>query len=151
MRILSVEISAIVHATEDSTKVAQALRNVLSEHVSDEVKMTMQYLQGHHGNPIRTLRTGLKKRKIIDQFLNHLMTNLNADDLKDMAKNVNMYMDEEGNMYLRLDKQAAYRGEIRSKQEDPIRVKMKVIDELGMRKPSIESVKELIESYEKVR
>jgi len=151
MRILSVEISVIAHATEDPVKVSQALRNVLPNSISDEAKVTTQYLQGHHGNPIRILKTNLKKRKMIDQFFNHLLTSLNSDDLKVVAENVDTHMDEDGNLYIRLNKQAAYMGDLQSKQEDPIRIKIKLVHELGKGKPPTDLVKELIESHEKVR
>jgi len=151
MRALSAEISVIVHATEDPAKVAQALRNVLPTSISDEIKLTTQHLQGHHGNPIKILKTNLTKRKLIDQFLDYLLSSLNADDLKMVADNLESQMDDEGNLFMRLDKQAAYMNEIRSKQEDPVRIKIKLVDELGKGKLSVDSVREMIMDYEKVR
>jgi len=151
MRALSAEISVIVHATEDPAKVSQALKNVFPNTISDDIKLTTQHLEGHHGNPIKVLKTNLTKRKLVDQFLSHLLTNLNADDLKTVANSLESHMDEEGNLFVRLDKQAAYMGEIRSKQEDPVRIKIKLVDEVGKGKPSIDSVRKMVEDYEKVR
>jgi RNA binding exosome subunit len=151
MRILSVEISVIAHATEDPVKVSQALRNVLPNSISSDAKVTTQHLQGHHGNPIKILKTNLKKRKMIDQFFDHLLTRLDSDDLESITKNIDTHMDEDGNLYIRINKQAAYMGELQSKQEDPIRIKVKLVHELGKGKPPIELVKELMEGHEKVR
>jgi RNA binding exosome subunit len=91
------------------------------------------------------------KRKIIDQFFDHLMKSLNTDDLGTIANDVDKHIDEEGNLYLRLNKQAAYMGEVRLRQEDPIRIKMKLIDDVGRGKPQMELVRKLIEDYEKIR
>jgi hypothetical protein len=151
MKVVSAEVSVIVHATEDQAKVSYALRNTLPDSINNDVKLTTQHAEGHYGNPIKILKTNLTKRKMIDQFFNNIFAKLNAEDLEDMMRNLETYVDEERNLYIRLDKQAAYMGELRSKQEDPIRIRMKLVDEFGRGKLLIDAVRELIDSYEKVR
>jgi hypothetical protein len=151
MRALSAEISVIAHATEDVAKVSHALKNIFPDSVSDKIKLTTQHLEGHHGNPIKILKTSLTKRKMIDPFLNHLLKNLDRKDLSEVVEDLDAQMDDEGNLYIRLDKQAAYMGELRTRQEDPIRIKVKLVGELGRGKPSIDSIRELIEGHEEIR
>lgn len=151
MKILSAEISVIVHATEDPARVSVALRNVLPTSLRDEVKIVTQRLKGHHGNPIEILETELRKRKMIDQFFDYLLEILDGEHLSYLKNNLSTQMDEDGNLYVRLNKQAAYIGEIRSKEEDPIRIKMKFAGEPANRKVTADMIKDMIENHEKVR
>jgi len=150
MKILSVEVSVIAHATEDPKKVLQALRNIFPDTTRSETKVTTQHLKGHHGNPINRMRTDLKKAKAINQFFDHLMNSLEVEDQRLIVENMDTHMDEEGNLYLRVDKQAAYMGEVRLKQEDPIRIRVKLIDDISKRSLTADQVKELLLRYEEV-
>lgn len=151
MKPLSVEISVIAHATEDVARVSRALTNIFPDSVSDKMKLTTQHVEGHHGNPIKILKISLTKPRMVDQFLHHLLRNLDSKDLKEIAEDLDAQMDDEGNLYVRLDKQAAYMGTLRTKQEDPIRIKVKLVGELGRGRPSIDRVRELIEIHEEIR
>lgn len=123
--LLSVDLSAIAHATEDVNKVEQSMR-FLAECVSKtEVSFTRRYMRGHHGNMIATLSARLSPKEVSNETLRLLSSKLSDEDRRYLSHDLRNCMDEEGNLYLRFDKQDAYLGTVRLHQGDPIRMKLK--------------------------
>jgi RNA binding exosome subunit len=121
----SVQISTIAHATDDLDKVQAALRLILPESLKDKGVFTRRYMQGHHGNPIVTFEAKLTKSHDVDQFMSELSKQLRRNDRLVIERNLDMHSDDDGNLYIRLDKQQASRGIVELGDEDPIRVRMK--------------------------
>ena len=121
----SVQISTIAHATDDLEKVQIALRFILPESLKGKEIFTRKYVQGHHGNPIVTFEAKLTKRQEVNQFTDRLTKQLPEKDKLLVKHNLGVYSDDEGNLYIRLSKQQAFRGEIELCDEDPIRVRLK--------------------------
>lgn len=118
----SLEVSAIVHATEDEEKVIRALMNALPEAAARRLSIKKGRYRGHHGNPITFLRADLKGRHP-GEALRHVLANLPEEDREALCSGLGGYLDESGNLYIRLDKQRAYLNELRLSQADPIRLK----------------------------
>lgn len=123
--LLSVDLSAIVHATEDIAKVEQSMRS-LAECVSKtEVSFTRRYVRGHHGNMIATVSTRVSSKEVSNETLRLLSSKLSDEDRHYLSRDLPNCMDDEGNLYLRFDKQEAYLGSVTLHQGDPIRMKLK--------------------------
>lgn len=118
----SLEVSAIVHATEDEGKVIRALMNALPEAAARRLSIKRGRYSGHHGNPITFLRANLRGPHP-KEALRHVLANLPDEDRKALYSGLGGYVDESGNLYIRLDKQRAYLNELRLSQADPIRLK----------------------------
>lgn len=118
----SLEVSAIVHATEDEEKVIRALMNALPEAVARRLSIKKGRYRGHHGNPITFLRANLKGPHS-KEALKYVLANLPDEDRGALYSGLGGYVDESGNLYIRLDKQRAYLKELRLSQADPIRLK----------------------------
>ena len=125
--IHSVEISTIAHATEDTSKVEEALRRLL---LGTSLPFTRRYLEGHHRNPIVRVDTRLSRKDAV-RFAETLMRDLPRSERLRIQRNLALHSDDEGNLYIRLDKQKLFLGEVRLGEEDPVRVKIKFSRLLG--------------------
>lgn len=123
--IQSVEISTIAHATDDLDKVQYALRSILPVALRDREVFTRRYMQGHHGNPIVTFDARLTRPSEVEEFIQHFMSLLPKTDKLRITRDIDLHADSDGNLYVRVDKQEAFRGIIQLGDEDPIRVRMK--------------------------
>lgn len=123
--VQSVEISTIAHATDDLAKVQRALGVVLPESMRDRDLFTRRYMQGHHGNPIVTFDARLTKPKDVDEFAQKFVRRLSRSERLIIERDLDLHSDDEGNLFIRLDKQQTLRGIIEVGDEDPIRVKFK--------------------------
>jgi RNA binding exosome subunit len=125
-RILhSVQISTIAHATDDLEKVQSALRFFIPDSLRGRELFTRRYLQGHYGNPIVTFEAKLTKPHEVNQFTHHLAEQLPKSGKLLIKGNLGTLSDEEGNLFIRFNKQQALRGIVDLSDEDPIRVKLK--------------------------
>jgi RNA binding exosome subunit len=118
-----IEVSVIAHATENLKKIKKAVLNIIPEEEKAAVAFSIERLEGHHGNPIFIIKTTLKN--LNKNFLEFLFKALPHEDKIKLLNEIDNHIDKECNLYIRLDKQAAFIGEARIKQEDPIRLRMK--------------------------
>lgn len=123
--IQTVEISTIAHATDDLDKVQQALTRLIPEALKDRQLFTRRYVEGHYGNPIVTFEARLTKRSEIDDFTTFLRSQLAPKDKLTIQRDLSLYSDGDGNLYIRIDKQRIFRGIVQLGEEDSIRVRMK--------------------------
>jgi len=121
----SVEISTIAHATDNLDKVNTALRFILPDGLKGKEIFARKLMQGHHGNPIVTFDARLTKPVDVEQFLVHFVRLLSKNERLSIERDLDLYSDEEGNLFIRVDKQQAFRGMIQLGDEDPIRIRLK--------------------------
>ncbi|MGO9646376.1 MAG: RNA-binding domain-containing protein [Candidatus Bathyarchaeia archaeon] len=121
--VQSVEISTIIHATEDPEKAQVALDTIFPPTLRK--LFTRRYLEGHHGNPIVTVNAKLTKAADIKLFTQHFLPKLPHDEKLKIVRDLNLLTDAEGNLFIRVDKQSAFQGLMQLTEHDPIRVKIK--------------------------
>jgi RNA binding exosome subunit len=121
----SVEISTIAHATDDLQKVQIALNHLLPESLLGPQIFTRRYMEGHHGNPIVTFEAKLTKSKDVMEFTGYFLRQLSKSERLRVERDLDLHSDEDGNLFIRLDKQRAYHGTMELADEDPIRVRLK--------------------------
>jgi RNA binding exosome subunit len=119
-------ISTFIHATEDPTKVIEACHQILSEAIRSDLTFMQHKLLGHHRNPIILLEATIRDPAIIKESMTAIAQQLKATDKQRLLQERHRYLDEKGNLYLRFDKQAAYKSQLAFSQADPIRVKIKL-------------------------
>lgn len=124
---LSMEISAIAHATEDPLRVESAMLFLLPENLRQTTKFTRRYLEGHHGNEIVTVAAKLSDAQDIEQVAARIGQMLPDSDKKLFGKSVSSHIDIEGNLFIRFDKQLASVGRLSLEQVDPIRARFKFV------------------------
>jgi len=110
------------HATEDVSRVRQALVNVLPSDTPIEEEET----KGYFDNPITILRARLEK-KAADRYVDFLKAKLPEADLKELIKELPERISDDCDFYLKLSKQDAYLGDVRTTYaEDVIALRAKI-------------------------
>ncbi len=139
MAFHSLTFRTFVNATEDEEKVAKALR-----YACGEEKFSRSASKGFYGNPIVVLEAIVKKKAGIDSFFQRL----GPDSIGDIIETLDRRTDEEGCVFLRLDKQDAYSERtVLSDGEDVIAVKGKVKAYPKTRARSIEEAAKYLGSF----
>jgi RNA binding exosome subunit len=100
----------LCHATEDLDRVKIALENVLGKS-----ELTVTRTEGHHGNPIIVIETVVEDERI-DEFF----AKLRIEDVEKLLSSLSSRIDEGCNMFIRIDKQAAFKEDIRIGANDDV-------------------------------
>ncbi len=139
----SVEISAIAHATDDLDKVQRSLTTILPDSLKEQQLFTRRYLEGHHRNPIVTFEARLTRPVDVEDFASNFFRQLSKNQKLRIARDLALHSDADGNLFIRIDKQKAFRGILELGEEDPIRVRLKFNRLTG---PPAELMKKTLES-----
>ena len=118
-----IDIRVFAHATDNTAKVEAATKNLFPESLTESLIFAQTTLSGHHSNPIIMLTAKLTDRKLLPSALEKLGAGLSALDKEQLNEEIKLHL-EKGNLYLRFDKQAAYLGQPKFTQNDPIHVKV---------------------------
>jgi hypothetical protein len=112
-------ISAHIHASEDEDRVLKAVKNILPSNVDlDFFDVKKEKFVGHHGNPITRVELRLRKQKLADDILTHILKNIKGVLYSGWL--AERFDEENKKLYLRLDKQRGYLGEIRLSSGDDV-------------------------------
>ncbi|HEV2138631.1 MAG TPA: RNA-binding domain-containing protein [Nitrososphaerales archaeon] len=118
--IQSVEITYLIHATEDQQKVGGAVAKVLAIDAQPDVER----LEGHFGNEILSVRlhiVGEQANLAFQVVVARLPKELKAGPLA----NIGAFIDEHSSFFLRLDKQQLVAGTLALGSGDSVRLKVK--------------------------
>jgi len=118
--IRSLEVTYLLHATEDPEKVATAVEKVLSAGGQSQV----EDLEGHHGNRILRVRIHLIGDDAQRAF-DGIVSRLGGAQRKELVVNLERYLDDHSALFLRFDKEDLVRGTLSLDSADPVRVKVK--------------------------
>ena len=118
-----IDIRASVQATEDMDKVQKALLNLISPELKGTLIVERTSLTGHYGNPIILLQARVADKDATMKVFSRIATGLSVLDRELLNEEINLHF-EKGNLYLRLDKQAAYQGEYKLQNNDPVHIRV---------------------------
>lgn len=116
-----VDIRVFSHATEDEAKVMEAVKKILPSAYADTMVFEKHVLTGHHDNTITFFDARVKDKETLKALVEKFAMHLNTLDKETLSKRLGEYS-EKGSLYFRLDKQAAFEGEFKLAQTDPIRI-----------------------------
>jgi len=129
-----VEFRSFAQVTEDSDLVERAMRTFLPE----DTEVETQEAEGHFGNPVRIIRAKIENADEIRYFLKKI------DHLKDrVLDELDLRLDD-CNLWIRLDKEAALRGEAELVEADGVVARIKVAAYPAKRENAAESARELL-------
>lgn len=115
-----IEAQTHCHATEEEARVERSLA-----FVCPEAETTREVFEGHFGNTLVRLSRRIEDGKAIRATWGRWST---WDLPKILGKDLDARIDDEGILHFRLDKQAAFGGEIRLAQDsDVIDVRLKLM------------------------
>ncbi|KOX96085.1 RNA-binding protein [Halorubrum tropicale] len=101
-----VDLRAFSYATEDVKRVEQALRSLLPE----DVELDRVENAGHHGHRIVVLSARVERADEMRHVLDRLSE---LEDLDRVLDELDERVDDNCALFLRVDKQAAFRGDVR--------------------------------------
>ena len=131
-----VDLRTFCYATEDDKRVEQAIRTFLPE----EFELDRAESKGHHGDRIVVFSARLERademRHVLSQLADLKTIETVLDQLDDRV-------DDNCSLFLRLDKQAAYRGEVAL--GDGITFRAKVEAYPAKKEAAVENARETLE------
>ncbi|MFB6311776.1 MAG: RNA-binding protein [Salinirussus sp.] len=133
-----VEVRAFCYATEAADRVVAALRTILPEDIEVERTST----EGHHGDPIDVLSARVETSEGIEAVLDAL-EDLPDADYDRFLDELDERIDEDCNLFITLDKQAAYGDEVRLGEGITLRGKIEVYP--AKREKAIEQARDVLE------
>ncbi len=125
-QVESVEISFLVHATEDMDRLLQMIKSIIPKQKIEDLDFCIDEMRGYYGNPICKVKTMISNRSIASELALNIANRLGFDDKAILRSNIKQYVDESGTLYIRLDKQSIFEGDFKLGISDPIRVKVKL-------------------------
>jgi RNA binding exosome subunit len=131
-----VDLRTFCYATEDEKRVEDALRTYLPE----EYELDRQVTTGHHGDRIVVRSARLENADDVRHVLDRLTELPDYDAFLD---ELDERVSEDCSLYLTLDKQAAFGGEVR--QGDGITLRAKVEAYPAKRESAVENAREAFE------
>jgi len=146
LEVISAKISAIVHATEDVDRVLQALSRVFPDGSLPSKAETRRF-NGHYGNEIRIVDLSIRGATA-RSFLKYLWKGLASFDRALILDTLDKHLDPSGGLHLRLDKEEAFRGILRMKEQDPIKIHLSFRKEIKSDHDLNQGIKQLLESLE---
>ena len=117
----AVDISVIIHATEDKNKVLESLSTILCVHPN---KFRHTESIGHWGNRI-LLITGRLESTEANKLIQKILDSLNSMEREQLSNSFHSFIDEKGNLYLRLDKQRVCQKRISLSESDSVRFRFR--------------------------
>jgi RNA binding exosome subunit len=117
-RFRGLHARAFVHATEDLEKVKLAMTNVVGP-----LELTTLLTEGVHGNPLTILEASVPDPDDVPRFF----SKLDPEDLQTILRTLDKRVDEGCNLFVKIDKQSAFLGQIRlDRGDDVISVRIRV-------------------------
>ena len=112
-----IDLRAFCYATEDDKRVEQALRTYLPE----DFEIERATSEGHHGDRILVLSARVENADDLRTVLSALAE---LPDLPDVIDQLDERVDDNCSLFMRLDKQAAFRGEVELGEGITLRAKV---------------------------
>ena len=119
-----IDISFFAHATEDQEKVIKAAENVVSAVSAEGIIFKRSKLKGEYTNPIIYFKARVTKGAIADSVLKNVAHKLPMSEKEKLLRELSLRL-ERGSLYIRFDKQAAFKGKLMIGREDPIHVRIR--------------------------
>jgi len=121
-----IELQTLVHSTEDLEKVRNALLNNIPPSDRESIMITSNRMFGHYKNPICLLKVRIQDEQLLNRTIKYLSSKLQDPEKARIASKLDLMSDRSNSLYLRLDKQMAYEGNLQLGRYDPIRIKIRV-------------------------
>jgi RNA-binding protein len=115
------DVSVIIHATEDKNKILESICGIFS---IDANRFRHTELVGHWGNRI-SLLTGSLESVEANRLVQKILLSLSSVEKNQLLTSSHSFIDEKGNLYLRLDKQRICQKRISLSETDSIRLRFK--------------------------
>lgn len=134
-----VEVRTFRYATEAEDRVVAALRTLLPE----DVDLERVASEGHYGDPIVVLSVRVERSDEIRAVLSAL-ANLTDAEYDRVISELDERVDEDCNLFVTLDKQAAFEGDVRLGEGITIRGKVEAYP--AKKETAVENARDALEA-----
>lgn len=116
------ELRVLKYPTEDSEKVETALANIIDEEREElEEEIEKKKVESQYGSEIIRYDYKTKRWSEVKELVKRIFSEITT------PTNIERYLNDEGDFFVRLDKQKAYKGEIKTSESgDVIHLKVKI-------------------------
>jgi RNA binding exosome subunit len=114
----------LANATEDENKVLQAVHNLLPPAHLEQIHFNKTHLTGHYRNPITLFKTQITDRTVVQAVFQHLSFGITPQNKERLKTEIDHHL-ERGNLYLRFDKQSAFKNQFNLCSTDPIHFRIR--------------------------
>lgn len=136
--IHNISYRAFVYGTENKEKVLESIKT-LFPNSSPQCEAT----EGYYKNPVLILSNKIDKKKEIKDFVKKLST-MKDPARKRVLNRLEDKMDDNGNLFLRFDKQRAYMGDLKVVEHgDSIHLKIKIAAYPAKKKVALDIARKL--------
>ncbi len=118
--IQSLEVSYLIHETEDHERVKRAVQAVLGS----TPEPTVERLEGHHGNGILKATVHVTGDVAASAF-EEVLKRMPGPVREEVVANIGSLVDQRSALFLRFDKQLLVSGTLALGSGDPVRIKVK--------------------------
>ncbi|PSQ17575.1 hypothetical protein BRD00_07705 [Halobacteriales archaeon QS_8_69_26] len=133
-----VDLRAFRYATEDEKRVEEALRRFLPE----EFPVERQESEGYHGDRILVLSARVENA---DDLRTVFSAVADLDDIERVIDQLDDRVDENCSLFMRLDKQAAFRGDVALGEGITLRGKVEAYP--ANKEAAVENAREFLREY----
>lgn len=142
LRLQSVRLSTIAHATEDRDKVKRAMWSACPQQEFHS-RIAELRLKGHHGNEIHLLTMTIPPIKK-PAYIEFLWKRLSRLDQQSVLGSLEHYLDERNVLHLRFSKQDSFLGRLRFGDDDVIKVELSFRNFSDPRKKATDETRKLL-------
>ena len=136
---LEITIDAIIHATEDISKIFQSFKDILE---IDEESFIITETEGYFENPIIMLNAKLVKKQA-KAFMKKFLKLLSINQINQLIEEIEERT-ADSKFHLRLDKQELVKGKLELSEKDT--VKIKIHTPIYNKKDTIKNFSEIFQS-----
>ena len=127
LSIARVEVRAYSRATEVLDRVKTAILNLYPDDIRDAIEVTTVKTTSHSKTPIIVITASTKAKKNAEYAFNHIISNLSEEDKIELKNTLYQRINDKCVLFVRIDKQAAYLGEVRlARNPDLVSVKVHI-------------------------
>ena len=123
VRVLSLTLSTLSHATEEKSRVLQAIAGICSGELSREPKTGRA--RGHYGNEIFTMQIRSASASQADRCFEEIWRRLTLSDREHIVSRLSDLTDSSGTLFMRIDKEESFRGKILLGGSEMIKVEVR--------------------------
>jgi len=143
MSVTAIYGEVFCHESEDLEKVKSALGAIFPKE-----KIKVSTLSGMFGTKIKILKVKIEKKKEAEKIIEELFSNLSDLEKRKLLNELNLRMDDQGRLFIRLNKDDAFEGRFSlDDEQNSIQLIIFLKTFPANRKDYIKTARELIESF----
>ncbi|MGD2072626.1 MAG: RNA-binding domain-containing protein [Candidatus Thorarchaeota archaeon] len=126
LSITRLEARAFSRATEVLDRVKTAILNLFPPNLRENIELELDRTTSYCDAPIIILTATTNDEDVGEKTLHHILNQLPTDDKKELAYSLNQRINEKCDLFLRIDKQDVFLGNIRlAKKPDLVHVEVR--------------------------